>query len=152
MSKILHLGNPAPLEFYNAYTSASLLNIRTLRISYGASGHSRSPNDVSGLWFEYYDQDKPTIVGQWIEECGSLDLAQCETITQISFWISNTRNYQAWGKNNIGITSGIRIVTSKGQTKEVVSDAPGTIYLRSCSNRFEELVRLIAEDDPPHDF
>jgi hypothetical protein len=146
MSKIIHLGYPAPLEFYNATTSASLLNVRALRIFCGTSGHSRSFNDVSGLWFEYYDQHKPTIVGQWIEERGSLELSRGEKITEISFWTSNTTN-KVWAKTHIGITSGIRIVTSEGQTKEVGCDAPGQIYFRSCSNRFEELVGILAKDE-----
>jgi hypothetical protein len=139
------LGDHATAEFFNAYTSASLIDVRVVRIYVGASGYSRGVNDVSGILLEYHNQDKPVIVGQCIEECGYLELSPGERITETSLWIWNTWNDKSWAQANIGITSGIRIVTSKRQAVEVVHDSPGQMRIKFCNNHFEELVCILTK-------
>ncbi|KAK2759508.1 hypothetical protein FQN54_002987 [Arachnomyces sp. PD_36] len=72
------------MDFSN---SASLIGVRRIRVSRGISSRSRLPHHVSGLMFEYHDQRTPSIVGQWMDEFDSMDLAHDEALRGISVMV-----------------------------------------------------------------
>lgn len=127
--------------FGTAGTATSLIGVRRIRISSGAPGHSRSPSNVSGLWFDYYDDDRPVIVGQWIKEMDSLHLLEEETIEQIEIWTSSEESNLMYDAK-LGKVVALRITTSAGNSKEVMGDTSDAVVLKYRANPFENLVRI----------
>ena len=77
-----------PLPGIDVYrTHASLLGVRRIQVSRGSTGHSRSSSHISGLWFDYYDERSPAIVGQWIDGYGAIELAPDEQLQRLIIWL-----------------------------------------------------------------
>jgi hypothetical protein len=126
-----------------AYTAASLSGVRRIRISSGATGRSRTPQHISGLWLEYYDSDRPAIVGQWITELDSWELAPSEKITEVLIWSSNEFTRSQEGQAKLGRITGFSFATSDGNSKQILQeDTAGQVWIKFRANRFEELVSL----------
>ncbi|KAF2799429.1 hypothetical protein K505DRAFT_370966 [Melanomma pulvis-pyrius CBS 109.77] len=127
-----------------AYTAASLSGVRRIRISSGATGRSRTSQHISGLWLEYYDSDGPVIVGQWITELDSWELAPSEKITEILMWSSNELTNSQEGQAKLGRIMGFSFATSNGNSKQILQeDTDGQVWIKFRANRFEELGSII---------
>lgn len=123
------------------YTRACLTQIRRIRISIGVNGRSRTTLHISGLCLDYYNAERPAIVGQWISEFDSLDLSSREVLTEISTWTSRESANLSCGRTEVGRVTGIRIVTSEGQVKQInLVDTNRQVHVRFESNWYEELV------------
>jgi hypothetical protein len=124
-------------------TRASLQNVRKIRVSKGASGHSRSSDYVTGLWLEYYNEDRSEIVGQWICEVESWELAKDEKILELSFWTSEDRVLveKPWHPS-VGRVVGIRMRTTASEFQIFASIPQKSINVNYNANRLECLVRI----------
>lgn len=132
-----------------AYTTARLQDIRRIRISSGAPGQCRLSQHISGLYFEYYNSHRPSIVGQWMMEFDSWELSLSERITEIFLWFSNewTRyeRHPMGGGKKLGKLTGIRFKTSFGNIRRFGRDCPADyVCLKYRRNQFEELVRALS--------
>ncbi|KAL4811071.1 hypothetical protein BDV18DRAFT_5054 [Aspergillus unguis] len=75
-----------------AYTSAPLHSIKRIRISHGSIGRPRDPNQVAGLWIDYYHNSRSEIVGQWISEGPAVELKDGEIMTGVTIWLSKGKH------------------------------------------------------------
>ncbi|RFU33930.1 hypothetical protein B7463_g2438, partial [Scytalidium lignicola] len=126
-----------------AFTYASLSNIRCIRISQGKIGHSRTSQHISGLWLEYYDSGRPVIIGQWMTEIDSLELAVNERLTEVSI-MTACEFINPECKPNLGRVIGINFVTSCGKSKQILKeDSRGHTCLNFRANIFEDLGAIV---------
>ncbi|KAK2760856.1 hypothetical protein FQN54_002096 [Arachnomyces sp. PD_36] len=95
-----------------AYTYASLENVRSIRISRGSMGRPRGLNEISGLRFDYYFDKPSKIVGQWISEVERMDFIPGERIVEISICISRLA-FNVSEKTHVGRVVSISILTSE---------------------------------------
>lgn len=122
-------------------TAASLSNVRRVRVSVGGNGFSRLPEHISGLWLEYYNTDRPSIVGQWLNESGAFDLALGEQLIRISIWTSNEHAAAYSGNAKLGKVIALRFDTSGGQSLRFGQGYTGSaVHLKFIANTFEKLV------------
>ena len=80
----------------NFRTYAPLVGVRRIGVSTGISPRSRSPHHISGLRFEYHDQRTPVIVGQWMNEYDSIELAPDEALQGITVTVK-PKGDSYWG-------------------------------------------------------
>ena len=126
-------------------TTVRLGGIKRIRISSGAAGRSRASEEISGLCFEFWDSDRPVIVGQWIEEITTVELKRGDRITGMSIWLSQThdlRRAASMPTENNGRVVGINISTAAGIGKEArfgTNDA-ALLRLDFNENPFQRLV------------
>jgi hypothetical protein len=124
-------------------TRASLQNVRMIRVSRGASGRSRSSHHITGLWLEYHNQEKPEIVGQWICEAGSWELAKDEKILGLSFWTSKDRILTGEPLHpSVGCVVGIEMQTTTSEYRNFASATQNSFNINYQANRYERLVRI----------
>ncbi|CAG9986365.1 unnamed protein product [Clonostachys byssicola] len=95
---------------------ASLRWIKRIRVSSGLPGRSRSTKNISGLWIEYY-QGEDVVLGQWIHEVGSFDLASGEYLTHIEVW-STLESQTPLRMEKFGKVVGIEFITSSGRNRK----------------------------------
>ena len=70
-------------------TYASLKNVHKIKASIGMHGRSRSPHCISGLKIEYFDDQAPMVVGQWMDEMELVfELSPGETVECLSIWLT----------------------------------------------------------------
>jgi len=134
-------------------TTVRLGGIKRIRISCGSTGRSRGNQEISGLCFEFWDSDRPVIVGQWIEEISTVELKRGDRITKLSIWLSQThdlRRAASMPTENNGRVVGINIFTAAGVWKEVrfgTNDA-ALLRLGFNENPFQRLVSPMATPAP----
>ncbi|KAE8150641.1 hypothetical protein BDV25DRAFT_139639 [Aspergillus avenaceus] len=93
------------------YTTAPLDNARAIYISKGSRGRPRHPEEISGLWIDYYGSRRPLIVGQWIAEGKHITLARGERITGVTVLVSRITK-SSKGRYYLGRVAQISIATS----------------------------------------
>ncbi|RYP59540.1 hypothetical protein DL770_010173 [Monosporascus sp. CRB-9-2] len=119
-----------------AFTTAELSDVREVRVSVGKEGRSRPEKHISGIWLDYRDST-PAVVGQWIQENGSLALEPGDRITQVTTWHDFTNSYR---HVMFGPIVKIRLCTAAGTTKEFLNPtAGGSVCLSYRENPYEEL-------------
>jgi hypothetical protein len=124
-------------------TRASLQNVRRIRVSQGASGHFRSSDYNTGLWLEYCNEDKSEIVGQWIREAESWELAKDEKILGLSFWTSEDRILVGLPYHpSLGRVVGIAMQTTASEFRIFASAPQKSVNINYKANRLECLVRI----------
>lgn len=126
---------------YAVQTTASLANLRRVRVAFGLNGLSRLPENISGLWLEYHDTSRPNIVGQWFNEMGEFELQHGEYLEKISIWTSNERAAAYCGNAKLGRVMAIQFDTSSSRSlrfgQENIEEA---VHLNFSANTFEKLV------------
>lgn len=131
----------------SCYTITSLESIRRIRVSRGKEGLSHNFEDITGLWIEYENPLCNTIVGQWFEEIGCVELDHGERLVEILIWNSTEMGHGPPFQNLIRIKK-IQFTTSK-RTHEIQRPTDmETKCLRYRENPFELLVspcRLISQ-------
>lgn len=126
---------------YTVQTTASLSNVRRIRVSFGVRGHSRLPENISGLWLDYYNTDRPSIVGQWLDESGAFELPLGEQFTKISIWTSNEQTAASSWNAKLGKVIALRFDTSGGQSLRFGQECTeSAVRLKFIANMFEKLV------------
>lgn len=127
-----------------AYTYASLHNVRRIRISCGSEGRPRHSYEVSGLWFDYFTSQRPSIVGQWISEVEVFTIDNDERLVELTLWVSKAR-YSFNKKYSLGRVIRVLMVTSYNRSIAVPSNKPllvdNCVALTFRQNRLESLVR-----------
>lgn len=118
----------------------SLENIKSIRFSRGtvASRDLRGPDCLSGLRFDFYGRS-PVILGQWIEECDSLDLELGEEIGEFQTY------FNAESRLELHRYLGFSITTTFGQTKTVFAaepNPPGATILPAWSSPQHKFVSV----------
>lgn len=68
-------------------TWASLIAVKRIQASIGLPGRSRNSSRISGLKLDYHDQRSSAVVGQWMNACGSFELAPSEEIRGLMIWL-----------------------------------------------------------------
>lgn len=69
----------------NYQTYIALTNVRRITASVGAAGRVRSSDFISGLKFEYFHDQAPDLLGQWIHEIdGALELLAGEDLQSLA--------------------------------------------------------------------
>ena len=122
-------------------TAASLSNVRRIRVSFGGKGLSRLSKHISGLWLEYYNTDRPSIVGQWLNESDAFELVLGEQITRISVWTSDEHVAAYNGNAKLGKVIALHFDTSGGQSFRFGQGCiRGAVRLNFIANAFEKLV------------
>lgn len=127
------------------FTAADFRHVRRIRFSTEKATDSRY---LTGLLLEYQDTRgarNTAVVGQWLRETDSLDLAEGDNIVHIRIWYSqgHTRELSEFLKvvGNNGRLVGIQISTAKGLRKEVRFDGSGdTYFVDYYANRLQDLV------------
>ncbi|KAF2761048.1 hypothetical protein EJ05DRAFT_497614 [Pseudovirgaria hyperparasitica] len=121
-------------------TQASLSNVRQIRISVGGHGLSRLSEHITGLWLDYYDTDRPGIVGQWLNESGAVNFSPGEQLTGIFIWTSNEHTAAYSGHAKLGKVVALRFDTSDGQSLHFGQECTeGAVRLKFIANAFEKL-------------
>jgi hypothetical protein len=92
----------------HAFDSANVEGLRKIRVSVGKTGFARETGHVTGLCLEYADSELPLILGQWIDELGSIELGPDERLTGITTWHDYTNRYN---RVKFGPLIGMRFVT-----------------------------------------
>jgi hypothetical protein len=100
---------------------------------------------LSGLRFEYYSNDPPGILGQWISEFDSFELAETETVAEIKVWtMENIRPESTHRGVKVGSVIRISLSASAGKTKTFEATDPKDSELSGVAvfreNKFEKLV------------
>lgn len=122
-------------------TTASLSNVRRVRISSGADDRSRLSEHISGLWLEYHDTQRPCIIGQWINESDNFELSPGTELTEISIWSSDERK-SLQGQPELGKIIALQFLLSSGQLWSFgQTDLADSLRLTFRANIFEKLVR-----------
>ncbi|VUC31855.1 unnamed protein product [Clonostachys rosea] len=95
------------------FTIASLENVRSIHVSKGADGRSRTNGNVAGILLNY-DRGHRAVVGQWMKETDSYSFRERERVAEVSFWINTDRALNPESER-VGTVTGIRLVTSLGK-------------------------------------
>lgn len=124
----------------SCFTTASLVDIRRVRVSVGADGRSRDRSNISGLWLEYEGHACDAILGQWMDELGEFTLKPQEALVEIS--ARTTKETELRGTHGwVGKIVHLAFVTSLGKRYEFQqSEAPGESQLRYYATPYEDLV------------
>lgn len=85
------------------FASAWLSGVRLVRVSTGLADRSRRTQHTSGIQLEYEDDLEDTILGQWMEDLGSLPLAADEFIVGIAIWSEVEPNRRPSHRRIVGI-------------------------------------------------
>ncbi|CAH0022742.1 unnamed protein product [Clonostachys rhizophaga] len=122
----------------SCFGGASLRGIKRIRVSSGLRGRSRSAKNISGLWIEYYQGDD-VVLGQWIHEVGSFDLASAESLTHIRVW-STLETETPLRMESFGKVVGIGFITSFGRQRNFrIHSQHDFIHMHWRSTPYEEL-------------
>jgi hypothetical protein len=114
-------------------------SFKRIRVSIGKPGRSRSTCHISGLWIDYWERDS-VIVGQWVQEHGTLSLASDESLIEVTTWPTKEIQYTT-PSERFGKISGISFTISSGrQVKFLVQPIEENIAMHHRSTLFEELV------------
>ena len=131
----------------SCFTGASLSGVRRIRASSGNPGRSRGADYKSGLWIEYWNGLESSVVGQWIRETGSLELATDERLVEVTTWSRQESHYTARSEK-IGKILGVGFATSSGRHVQFLSQpVDQSVAIRCRATPFEELVRAFLHAD-----
>lgn len=123
-----------------AITTANFSRLRRIRVSVGNIKEISSPRHITGLWLEYYNSTIPVIVGQWVNELGTIDITPGDRISEVITWHDYTNHYK---QVKYGPLRRLRIVTARGVSKEFLEHHNGgEICLEYRENPYETLVSL----------
>ncbi|KAI0137222.1 hypothetical protein BJ170DRAFT_590162 [Xylariales sp. AK1849] len=124
-----------------AFAVGSLVGVRAIHLSTGRSGFSRESQHISGLRLDYEGSDSPIILGQWIAEFASLELAPDERLTEITTWHDFTNRFS---RVKFGPTVGMKFATSKGAVRKFLrQQVEGKVCLKYRENRNEDLLGIL---------
>lgn len=117
---------------------AELKDIKRVRFSRGVRGGIRLPQYLSGLWFDFYGDRSPVVLGQWIQEEDSLELAPGETIIDFQiYYLIRPGPALLKGKH-----PGLGITTSFGQKKTLLYIHRSLVFkLNRRVNAYQKFVR-----------
>lgn len=127
------------------FTAADFRNVRRIRFSTERATNSRY---VTGLLFEYQDTcgaRNTAVVGQWLRETDTLDLAEGDIIVHIRTWYSqddskNPGEFEDTIDNN-GKLVGVQVSTARGLCKKALIDGSReTYFVDYYANRLQDLV------------
>ncbi|KAJ9155580.1 hypothetical protein NKR23_g1739 [Pleurostoma richardsiae] len=125
-------------------TTVDLSSVKRIRISRGLPNRPRTSEYISGLWLDFWDSDRPVIVGQWIEEIDVFDIERGDKISHIAIWQSQESDANRFIKHNNGRIQGIRLASSRGVTKSVqLGDGAELLVLNYSADFFEELHGIV---------
>lgn len=127
------------------FTAADFRHVRRIRISTERVANSRY---VTGLLLEYQDTRgarNTAVVGQWLRETDTLDLAEGDVIVHIQIWYSqdHSEDPDEFGKvmGNNGKLVGIQISTARGLCRKFLIDGSrDTHFVDYYANRLQDLV------------
>lgn len=127
------------------FTAVDFRHVRRIRFSTERAANSRY---VTGLLLEYQDTHgarNTAVVGQWLRETDTLDLAEGDIIIHIRIWYSQDHSEDPGelGKviGNNGKMVGIQISTATGLCKRVLIDGSRDMYFVDYyANRLQDLV------------
>jgi len=125
-------------------STAAINGINKIRVSTSNLNRFHEEIQISGLQIEFWGQQEPIILGQWIRELGALSLARNETLSDISTgFCPSTSTLQ---DDRTQVVFALEFVTTSGRRK--LFSAPehcwsGTGYEQTVTyrdNPFEQLV------------
>jgi hypothetical protein len=137
------------------FISASLANLRRVRVSSGRAGHSCGTKHISGLWLEYSDDSGDAIVGQWLNEIGYFTLEPDECLVGLVIrGTQSVRLVEATAQAEIQLPwkgiriSGLEFQTSTGRHLQFQQGSDNAsvkkqINLSYCATPYEELGSII---------
>lgn len=128
-------------------SGVELRQVRSIRFSTGDDGHCRSGDNLCGILIRFWDTDHPLILGQWIKEIEGtcIELQQGEMVVEIGIWYTQVKSsgMAPRSNNNYGRVAGIRLVSSKGQRREVrLGNTSAMLFVQYRRNPFEEIVSV----------
>lgn len=124
-------------------TTVYLSDVKSIRISNGLNCHTREPEHISGLWFDFWGSDQSVIVGQWINQVGLFEFAAEEQIANLvicrspRLYVSSVTGPKLLDSR----VTGLQLVTSDGTKKELqLSNADNISEEHYSTNPAEALV------------
>lgn len=120
--------------------SASLTGVKRIRISIGYADGSRDDTNISGLWIEYWHTKNDTIIGQWLKEAGSLDVAKGERLVEISTWLRRDGRRLVPQRRFEKIAGMSFTVTSRQKVSFISGTADRAMVMTYRATRFERMV------------
>ncbi|KAF4979218.1 hypothetical protein FZEAL_4527 [Fusarium zealandicum] len=132
----------------SCFTSATLSNIRRIRLSAGTPDHVRGPEHISGICVELWDNILPVYVGQWLHEVASFQLERGHRISGLALWQTQETNPNNTARENSGRITGINIETKQLEEEAssfelCLGDRSDKLAYSFTENPFETLCSLV---------